>query len=345
MTLDEIAKLANVSKTTASYVINGKAKKYRISDKTTNKVLSVVAEHQYSPNHAASTLRAGSSRSFGLVIPDLENHSYARIAKLLEKSAREKGYQLIISCSDDEIATEKEVVNTLVSRKIDLLFVATSLSIEDSFYQKIQSSGTPVIAIDRALNDEYFSSVISEDLEGAFELTTTLLSDDILSIGLIGAVETLGVSKERQQGFLAAIDKFSDTKKLSVQISHGEYFSQQQGFKQIQNWYQENRVPDAILVTSYSLLEGILDFLLTQPDILRKNEPMSDIVTNSEPYGSLKLATFGDNRLLDFLPIKVNSLSQQYDIIAQQALNLGFKAIKGEKMTGIEVIKRKLKCR
>lgn len=72
MTLDEIAKLAGVSRTTASYVINGKAQKYRISEKTQQKVMAVVNEHNFRPDHAASSLRAGSSRSFGLIIPDLK---------------------------------------------------------------------------------------------------------------------------------------------------------------------------------------------------------------------------------------------------------------------------------
>lgn len=59
MTLDEIAKLAGVSKTTASYVINGKAQKYRISEKTQMKVMAVVEEYNFRPDHAASSLRAG----------------------------------------------------------------------------------------------------------------------------------------------------------------------------------------------------------------------------------------------------------------------------------------------
>lgn len=47
MKLDEIARLAGVSRTTASYVINGKAKQYRVSDKTVEKVMAVVREHNY----------------------------------------------------------------------------------------------------------------------------------------------------------------------------------------------------------------------------------------------------------------------------------------------------------
>jgi len=74
--LDEIARLAGVSRTTASYVINGKAKQYRVSDKTVEKVMAVVREHNYHPNAVAAGLRAGRTRSIGLVIPDLENTSY-----------------------------------------------------------------------------------------------------------------------------------------------------------------------------------------------------------------------------------------------------------------------------
>ena len=52
--LDEIARLAGVSRTTASYVINGKAKQYRVSDKTVEKVMAVVREHNYHPNAVAA---------------------------------------------------------------------------------------------------------------------------------------------------------------------------------------------------------------------------------------------------------------------------------------------------
>ncbi len=67
--LDEIARLAGVSRTTVSYVINGKAKQYRVSDKTVEKVMAVVREHNYHPNAVAAGLRAGRTRSIGLVIP------------------------------------------------------------------------------------------------------------------------------------------------------------------------------------------------------------------------------------------------------------------------------------
>jgi len=324
MKLEEIAKLAGVSRTTASYVINGKADQYRISEKTQKKVMAVVKEHNYKPNYAASSLRAGNSRTFGLVIPDLENYSYAKLAKLLERDSRKAGFQLIIACSDDDPDTEMSVVASLVSRRIDVLIVASALALDSDFYRKIQARGVPVVAIDRTLDDEFFASVISEDLEGAFELSQSLLVKEIRSIGLIGAVPKLGISKEREQGFKAALAKH--IKPLEVRYAYGEHFSVEQGRYLAQQWIEQACFPDAVLVTSYALFEGVLDCLLAHPALLKK----------------VALATFGDNRLLDFLPVKIQSLPQQFEMIAEKALQLALSAAKGDYSPCIEVVPRKL---
>ena len=327
MKLDEIAKLAGVSRTTASYVINGKASQYRISEKTQQKVMAVVNKYNFRPDHAATSLRAGSSRSFGLIIPDLENSSYARLAKLLEKNARKAGYQLIISCSDDDIDTEMKVADTLLSRRIDALLVASALPADHDFYKQIQAGGVPVIAIDRALDDEVFASVISEDLDGAFELTQSLLDKGIHSIGLVGAVADLGVSQEREQGFHSAVQACEH--EVKSYVTYGEHFSQEEGQRAVQQWIDNDTLPDAILATSYTLFEGILDCLLANPALMEKT----------------RLATFGDNRLLDFLPLKIQSLPQQFELIADSALELALNAAAGRYRSGVEVIPRKIRHR
>jgi LacI family fructose operon transcriptional repressor len=324
MKLKEVAKLAGVSCTTASYVINGKSEQYRISEKTREKVLAIVKKYNYKANYAASSLRAGNSRTFGLVIPDLENYSYAKLAKLLERDARKAGFQLIISCSDDQADTEMSVVTSLVSRSIDVLIVASVLTVESDFYRNIQAKGVPVVAIDRTLDDEIFMSVISEDLEGAFELSQSILNKTVHSIGLIGAMPQLSISKEREQGFKAALAEQESP--LEVMFAYGEHFSAQQGRDLTQRWIDQGCFPDAILVTSYALFEGVLDCLLAHPALLQK----------------VALATFGDNRLLDFLPVKIQSLPQQFELIAEKALKFSLSAAKGNYHPCIEVVPRRL---
>ncbi|GAM74973.1 fructose repressor fruR [Vibrio ishigakensis] len=325
MTLDEIAKLAGVSKTTASYVINGKAQKYRISEKTQRKVMAVVDEHNYRPDHAASSLRAGNSRSFGLIIPDLENTSYARLAKLLEQNSRKAGYQILIACSDDDPDTEQKVADTLVSRRIDALFVASTMPNASEYYQRLQNSGTPVIALDRAMNDEHFSCVISEDFDAAHDLTRSLISSKIQSMGLIGALPELQVSKEREQGFRSVCQQEG----YETQVNYGHHFSREEGKKLFSDWVQKGNVPDAVITTSYTLLEGILDVMLEKPELMNK----------------VKLGTFGDNRLLDFLPIKINSLPQQFELIADSAMELALNASAKRYNPGVELVPRRIVVR
>lgn len=73
MKLSDIARLAQVSVTTASYVINGQAERRRISPTTVARVLAVVEEHGYRPDQQAASLRRGQSRCLGFILPDLEN--------------------------------------------------------------------------------------------------------------------------------------------------------------------------------------------------------------------------------------------------------------------------------
>ena len=325
MTLDEIAKLAGVSKTTASYVINGKATKYRISQKTQQKVIAIVEQYDYRPDLAASSLRAGNSRSFGLIIPDLENTSYAKLAKLLEHNSRQAGYQILIGCSDDDAEIEKDVAHALVSRRIDALFVASSLADASEFYWQVQQAGTPVIAIDRPLDDEHFPCVVSEDFSAAFELTQSVLSDEVKCVGLIGALPELSISQERQMGFESALKQANK----QMVLGYGEHFNREEGRRVFAQWHEQDNMPDAVVVTSYTLLEGVLDVLLERPALMDK----------------LRLATFGDNRLLDFLPIKINSLPQQFELIADSAMALALNASAKRFANGIELIPRRLKVR
>jgi len=322
MTLNEVAKLAGVSKTTASYVINGKAKKYRISEKTQLKVMAVVDEYNYRPDHAASSLRAGSSRSFGLIIPDLENSSYARLAKLLEQNSRKAGYQILTGCSDDEHDIEEKLTDALVSRRIDALFVASCLPNASDYYMKVQTSGTPVIAIDRPLDDEFFSCVISEDYSAAYDLTCSVLNPKIESVGLVGALPELSISRERQLGFESA----AKAQQVQTLLGYGKHFSREEGKAVLEAWLKNGTLPDAIIATSYTLLEGILDVLLEHPALMTQ----------------IKLGTFGDNRLLDFLPLKINSMPQQFEIIADCALALALNASAKRYQTGVELVPRKI---
>lgn len=326
MKLEEIAALAGVSRTTASYVINGKAEQYRISQATRDKVMAVVEAHHYQPDSRAASLRGGQTRTLGFILPDLENASYAKLAKRLEQGARAEGYQLLIVCSEDEPDTERELAKMLLARHVDVLLVASCLPADDPWYRERQREGARIIAIDRALDPAWFVSVTSENRKGCEELTRSLLSPTLPSIALITAMPDLTISEERRQGFVQALERHP----AKVWECAGAHFDRREGYRLIRQLHeQRGSLPAALVTTSYILMEGVLDYLLEQ----------------SVDMSSLAMATFGDDRLLDFLPCGINSLPQSHDEIATRALTLAFGAIHGDYPAGVHVIERSLRRR
>ncbi|WP_145141631.1 catabolite repressor/activator [Pseudomonas duriflava] len=327
MKLSDIARLAGVSVTTASYVINGKADQRRISPATVARVQQVVDQYGYQPDQRAAGLRRGQTLTLGFILPDLENPSYARLAKQLEIRARLRGYQLLIACTDDEPDTERQLLSLFRARRCDGLITASCLANDDTPYRRLQAEGLPVVAVDRQLDPTQFSSVISDDRTASTLLTQTLLDHPPQEIALITARPELVISREREAGFEAALAHYTGVKL----IRYGEHFSRACGRECMLELMEElGHMPEALITTAYVLLEGVFDVLQSQPD--------------GWPY--LRLATFGDAQLLDFVPLKVNGLSQQHELIAEQALSLMLNAIEHQQYApGIHAIPRQLKRR
>ena len=327
MKLSDIARLAGVSVTTASYVINGKAEQQRISNSTVERVRAVVEAHGFMPNPQAAGLRSRHTRTLGFILPDLENPSYARIAKQLEQGARARGYQLLIASSDDQPDSERQLQQLFRARRCDALFVASCLPPDDESYRELQDKGLPIIAIDRRMAPEHFCSVISDDRDASRQLAQSLLDTNPGSIALIGARPELSVSQARAGGFDEALHPFAG----QVRRYQGEAFSRECGQRLMVQLIEDfGGLPDALVTTSYVLLQGVFDTLQARPADSRQ----------------LQLGTFGDNQLLDFLPLPVNAMAQQHGLIAATALELALAVIEDKRYEpGVHAVARTFKQR
>lgn len=326
MKLEEIALLAGVSRTTASYVINGKAKKYRVSDKTIEKVMAVVKEYNYQPNAVAAGLRAGKTRSIGIIIPDLENISYTRIANYLEQLVRKEGYQLLLSCSEDNPEIEKECVRHLKQRRVDALLISSSFvsTMDYCFYNDWENSEIPLFALDRTLSQSEFRNIVGADKEDSKMLAQAFNKLVKGSVIYIGALPSLSVSQHRIDGFKDVPLKCCN----KIDFLYANNYSRHDAEIAFSKWLETHELPDGIFTTSFSLLQGTMDAILKKFNQLPEN---------------LTIATFGDNELLDFLPCKVISLSQDHKEVAQIAIKLLLNSLhKKSYEPGTTVIPRRL---
>ena len=323
MKLDELAKLAGVSRTTVSYVVNGKAKEYRVSDKTIQKVQALIEQYKFKPNVMAAGLRAGKSDTIGLIIPDFENVSYAKIANDLEKRCREKGYQLLIGCSNDNPHNERECAKHFFQRKIDALIVSTALPNDTDFYR--ENSTIPIIGFDRQIDGEDVVNVLTDDKGDAFRLTDALLQQkNYRSILFFGALPELPISGEREGGFCEALKERS----ISAEFLYAEHFRKESAAQAFEQWLEKNAMPEALFTTSLTLLQGVLKVLLKQ----KKAIP-----------SKLDIATFGAHEMIDLLPNRVICSAQNHEKVVSALLDLVLYKLKNKKHKPLtEIITRDL---
>ncbi|STP79561.1 transcriptional regulator of the control of carbon and energy metabolism GalR/LacI family [Escherichia coli] len=292
-----------MSRTTASYVINGKAKQYRVSDKTVEKVMAVVREHNYHPNAVAAGLRAGRTRSIGLVIPDLENTSYTRIANYLERQARQRGYQLADCLLRDQPDNEMRCIEHLLQRQVDAIMFRRRCLLSILFINAGLTTRSRLFALDRALDREHFTSVVGADQDDAEMLAEELRKFPAETVLYLGALPELSVSFLREQGFRTA---WKDDPR-EVHFLYANSYEREAAAQLFEKWLETHPMPQALFTTSFALLQGVMDVTLR-----RDGKLPSD----------LAIATFGDNELLDFLQCPVLAVAQRHRDVAERVLEI-----------------------
>ncbi len=193
--LTDVAKLAGVSPTTVSRVIN---KKGYLSEITVQKVHEAMRELGYKPNNFARSLQGKSAKLIGLIFPNISNIFYAELIEDLEKELFKKGYKTIICNSENDADKEKEYLEMLIANQVDgIISSSHNLGITD--YEKIDA---PIIAFDRKLGPGI--PIISSDNYAGGNLAAKQLKESGCKKTLLitGNDNTDSPTTNRAKGFL-----------------------------------------------------------------------------------------------------------------------------------------------
>ena len=126
LTLQDIANQLNISKATVSFVLNGHGDEKRVSKATQDRIIQFARENNYKANHLARGLSLGRSDTIGLIVPNIGDNYFARIARRIERKARRSGYNVVFSSTGENKERESELIQTMLSRGVDGLIIASS---------------------------------------------------------------------------------------------------------------------------------------------------------------------------------------------------------------------------
>lgn len=255
ITIKDIAKLAGVSVSTVSRVINNN---YPVSGIVRKKVETVMQENNYRPNGVARSLRSNKTHMIALIIPELPNLFFMRAAKGLEQETAKRGYSLAIASSGGKAVRERELIEVFMERRIDGLVIASVDSQNDYINYSIKM-GVPVVIVDRNVSGVIASKVLWNNIEGAYCLTNYLVKNGHERIGMINVSLKNQNGKERQEGYFRAL-KAAGLKTESSLVS-GSNHSAEQAYYCVKEMMTQQTPPTALCCGNSIVLEGTLKAL------------------------------------------------------------------------------------
>lgn len=308
----DIANSLNVSKTLVSLVLNGHGDDKGINKETQKKVIEKAGELNYKPNLVARGLRLGVSKTIGVIVADISNKFYSKIAKRIEDVAGQHGYHIIFCSSDENPKKEIDLINTLRERQVDGLIISTCLNQTDTF-KTLKKELFPFVLIDRFIPKIHLHYVGVNNRQGGFDATEYMINKGFHRIGFIGILPAhLRTIREREFGYRDALKKYG-IRVRSNYIRHVNFdFSLNEVYQIINELLHPPHAINAIFSSNNRIAVACMD-------CFRK--------MNLKIPQDVAMICFDDIDLFRFSNPAITSIAQPVEDIGEKAFNILLEAI------------------
>ena len=202
-TIKDVAALAGISYTTVSHVVN---KTRPVSEEVRVKVEAAIKTLDYVPSAVARSLKAKTTATIGLLVPNSLNPYFAELARGIEDYCERNGYCVILCNSDDNPDKQRSYLRVLLEKRIDGLIVASAGG-DAGLAQGLAGVRTPMVIVDRGLEGVDADLVRIDHEYGAWLATRHLLELGHRDIATIGGPANTSVAQMRLAGYCRALQE------------------------------------------------------------------------------------------------------------------------------------------
>jgi LacI family transcriptional regulator len=310
--IKDIAKQLNISITTVSFILNGKAKENRISEKLTLKVLEHVKKVGYKPNQLAQSLRTGKSKILVFMVEDISNSFFSSIARMMEAKAFANDYKIIYCSTDNKKEKAQELIRVFKGRHVDGYIITPPEGIEEDV-RELVNEGVPVVLFDRYFPTLDTSHVVIQNLEGTKNAISYLIENGFRNIGFVTLKSGQTQMIDRLKGYHQAVEAHGLNAYVK-EISFDELGSEKV-VNDIQDFIHTNQDLDALFCsTNYLTISG-----LSAMKKLGKSIPED-----------LALIGFDDNELFTLYEPSISALAQPLEELSEKLMEAILAQLKGK---------------
>ena len=284
-TIQDIARALNTTPSTVSRALQDNP---RISQKMRDVVRELAGKLNYQPDFRALSLKKGSGRMIGVMVPHIDRHFFATVLRGIDEVAAGAGYNVMICQSFESFEKEAGLIKSLLNGKVDGMLASVSATTKDpSHFEQMTGLGIPLVFFDRVVEDLPVSKVMVNDYLGACQSVEHLISMGCNRIAHFAGPQHLNVYRERTKGYAETLKKHGMDADKSLMFPMT--ITRETGCAAMQQILAMDPRPDAIFSSGdYSALGAIMcaiDAGLAIPDDLAisgfANEPFDAIIKPS----------------------------------------------------------------
>ncbi len=192
----DVAKLAKVSPATVSRVMNGTA---NVDEEKKERVLKAISETGFVPNEVARSLFKKSAKTIGLIVPSIDNPFFTQLASVIERTADEYGYRILLCNTGSMVEKEKAMIQMLISMNADGIIITTS---NEEVKPLVDACNIPIVVTDRRMeklmNCDY---VHCDHYEGGRLAAKHLIDCGCENIVCVRGPQDVSSAKARYEGY------------------------------------------------------------------------------------------------------------------------------------------------
>ena len=252
VTSHDVARVANVSQATVSRVLRGDP---RVRPDTRERVMRALAETRYEPNAAARAFRTSRTGSIGVVVARLSYQLYPAMLEAIGAQLARLGQHMMVW--DSEHGGDSTASRALRQGIVDGV-ILTAATRESEFLQEIASPQSPVVLVNRIVEEYPSDQVSSDNVAGGRRVAEYLLACGRKRIGLIGGIPRASTIRHREQGFREALIRAGA--ELSPHFyQRSDDFTHASGLRAATRLLELGPPPDAIFCVNDVLALGAMD--------------------------------------------------------------------------------------
>lgn len=277
-TIIDVAKLAGVSRSTVSRVLNNSP---RVDQETRIKVFNAIEQLNYEPNLAARNLRRQETKLIAVLVPDISNPFFSRLVEGMEETALKNGYKIILCITGGNSERELQYIRLIEKKQVDGIILTALRNSFETIMPYLEFG--PIVFANEYLDGDALPSVAIDNVASSKMVIEHFFELGHRRIAFINGPEHIIICRDRKNGYVQALE----TCGLPVDhelMKEGDYTTEG-GFRCAEELLQLKPRPTAIFAANDTMAVGVIKAI--QKNGLSVPEDIAVAGFDNNPYSTL----------------------------------------------------------